>query len=330
MQLAPDRRHEPGRSALLLRRRQPQLRLARRRFFFGRNHLRPHHLGQHQVAALHRQLGEAARIVVGGRLGQRGQERRLRQGKVAGGTPEVSAGGSLHAVVAVREVDLVQVQLQDLLLAEDALDPARDDHLRELAPERAGPGEAVGKDVARKLHGDGAGALLERERPQVAPDRSRHAAPVDTAVLVEPLVLDGEERAGQLRRHGGEWHHDALFRSEARQQLAFTVENQAGLRGPMVVERVHGRAPPGHRHHSEGQERERCRGAPRGDAHTLRRRPGPDHLPRNNRPGVLPPKKHAGAELPPSGRNSQGLDRSGAGHPAPRGARVRACLRTRC
>src|SRR6202022_1029300 len=149
------------------------------------------------------QLGEAARVVIGGRLGQGGQERRLGQRQVAGGAPEVSAGGGLYAVVAVREIDLVQVQLQDLLLAEDALDPARNDHLRELAAERAGPGEAVGEDVARKLHRDRAGPLLQRERPQIAPDRSCHTAPVDAAVLVEALVLDGEERACQRRRHGG-------------------------------------------------------------------------------------------------------------------------------
>src|SRR5207237_2067545 len=110
--------------------------------------------------------------------------------------------GCFHAIVTVREIDLVQVHLEDLLLGELALDAAGDDHLRKLPPKRAGAGEAVGEYVAGELHGDGARPLAEGEAADVAPDRARHPAPVDSGVLVEAGVLAGLERGAELRGQG--------------------------------------------------------------------------------------------------------------------------------
>jgi hypothetical protein len=65
---------------------------------------------------------------------------------------EVVEGGRAHTVRAVTEVDLVHVELEDLLLVERLLQPARQHRLLQLAAD----GDVVGQeDVLGDLLGDG-------------------------------------------------------------------------------------------------------------------------------------------------------------------------------
>ena len=95
-----------------------------------------------------------------------------------------------EAVGALPEVDLVDVELEDLVLGEARLDLEGEQHLVELAGERLFLGQ---EEVARDLHGDGARALAHAARDEIGQRRPRHADVVHAAVLVEALVLGGED-----------------------------------------------------------------------------------------------------------------------------------------
>ena len=66
------------------------------------------HPAQHAVALLLHGLGGAVRAVAAGRRDDAGEHRRLGEGELHGRLVEVVAGGRLHPVVAVAEVDQVQ------------------------------------------------------------------------------------------------------------------------------------------------------------------------------------------------------------------------------
>ena len=153
------------------------------------------HEREDEVPPLPRAVGMAPRVVVRGPLQQRGEERALGHGQLRGGGAEVVPRRGLDALGPVPEVDVVQVQLEDLVLPELALDLRGHPHLEQLARQRplAG-GDALREDVPRQLHGDGAEALVVAARAHVGPGRAPHPRPVHAAVAVEALVLHGEER----------------------------------------------------------------------------------------------------------------------------------------
>lgn len=137
------------------------------------------------------------------RLGHRGEHRRLGDVDLAGRTAEVVAGRRLDAAGAVSEVDVVEVHLEDLVLAERVLDLLRDPHLEQLPGQRAPAGrQGIREDVARKLHRDGAEALVHARVADVR-DRSRDdAREVDRAVVAEPAVLHRDECIRDMRWKG--------------------------------------------------------------------------------------------------------------------------------
>ena len=140
-------------------------------------------------------FGFFAGIVARRGLGDRGQRRRLGHVEVADRLAEVALGGGLDAVGAVAEVDLVEVELEDLVLGVLLLDLAGDLGLAELPAERlVAPADVLGPDVPRQLHRDGREPLGHPHLEQVALDRAEHPEPVDPVVLVEALVLGGDER----------------------------------------------------------------------------------------------------------------------------------------
>ena len=89
------------------------------------------------------------------------------------------------------EVDRVQIGGQDLILRPLLLELPRERRLEELAADRLLAGQ-VG--VLDELLGDRRAALHRTVVRDVGPERARHAADVDAAVLVEALVLDGDDR----------------------------------------------------------------------------------------------------------------------------------------
>jgi hypothetical protein len=66
-------------------------------------------------------------------LGQGGEQRAFLQGQVLRLLAEIAAGRELDPPGAAAEINRIEVELEDLRLAQRVLDPRRHDHLADLA-----------------------------------------------------------------------------------------------------------------------------------------------------------------------------------------------------
>ena len=161
------------------------------------------HLRQHRVAALARAGRVEHRVVIGRRLRQAGQQRRLAQLQLPDRAREVDLRRGLDADRG-RALDRpvgggVEVLAEDLpaRVALGVLD--RQLRLDDLALERA---RRVGDaEVADELLGDRRAALDRLARFEVLQRGADDALGVDAAVFVEALVLDRDGGALQALRH---------------------------------------------------------------------------------------------------------------------------------
>src|SRR5450759_2902412 len=209
------------------------------------------HQLQDGVAALDGALGKAARVITPGRLGQRGDGGRLGEVDVAHRLAEVALTGRLDAVGAAPQVDLVEVELENVVLAVLRLDGPRDLGFTQLADDgllaRPLPRINVARqlpriDVARQLHGDGRESLGESAAPQVAEAGAQHADEIDAAVLVEPLVLRDDEGFPQDLRDLVDGHERAAFEAHFGHEPAVSGEELGRLARAVLVEPADGRA----------------------------------------------------------------------------------------
>ncbi len=190
-----------------------------------------------QVAALDRAGRVPPRIVPAGRLGHGGERRRLRHVQVPGGLAEVALRRRLHAERAVAEVDLVEVELEDLVLGVLRLDFPGDAGFAQLPTDGPLlPVDVFRKEVAGQLHGDGGKPLADATGQDVGLDRAGKPDPVDAVVLVEPLVLGGQEGGDDGGGHLVQADDGAAFLAEVGDEAAVGGVHLGGLVGVVAVE----------------------------------------------------------------------------------------------
>src|SRR6185436_20234061 len=131
-------------------------------------------------------IGMLHRVVDPGRWDDGGQGRGLTAGNLRRGLAEVAPGRGLDAERPGAELDQVEVQLEDPLLREMALEPAGDRELSELAP--GGPGRRE-VEVLGELLRDRRAADLELALFPVLLEGAAHRVPVDALVLPEAGIL---------------------------------------------------------------------------------------------------------------------------------------------
>jgi hypothetical protein len=198
------------------------------------------HQLQDGVAALDGALGKAARVITPGRLGQRGDGGRLGEVDVAHRLAEVALTGRLDAVGAAPQVDLVEVELENVVLAVLRLDGPRDLGFTQLADDGLLARQLPRIDVARQLHGDGRESLGESAAPQVAEAGAQHADEIDAAVLVEPLVLRDDEGFPQHLRDLVDGNERAAFEAHFGHEPAVSGEELGRLARAVLVEPADG------------------------------------------------------------------------------------------
>ena len=161
------------------------------------------HFGQHPVHAVLGQLGLGDGVVGAGGVGGAGHKGGLGHRQVLGRLAEVVPGGGLDPVGGGAEGGDVEVALEDLLLGVLLLQAEGELHLPQLAGHGALGGVAddlvvvvlqAGLDerVAHVLLGQ-RGCALTRAAGVVGHQGPHHAGGVDALVLVEALVLDGDD-----------------------------------------------------------------------------------------------------------------------------------------
>ncbi len=142
-----------------------------------------------------------------------------------------------EAVRALAEVDLVDVDLEDLVLGEFRLDLEGEQRLVQLS----GQGFLRREEkVPGHLHGDGACPLAPPPGDQIRIGRSYDADIIDAGMLVEPVVLGGEDRLLHHRRDVLDADRHAAFLAElADQDAVGGVDAQRDL-GLVVGDGVEG------------------------------------------------------------------------------------------
>ena len=183
------------------------------------------HAPQHVLLALARALRIRNRVVGGRRFWQAGEHGGLREAQLVERLAEVDLRGGGETVGALPEVDLVDVELEDLVLAQVVLDLEREQRLVELARQRLLGGE---EEIARHLHGDRARALAAAALREVGVGGARDAQIVDAGVLVEALVLGREDRLLQLLGHLLDRNQQAALFAELADQRALRRCRPAG------------------------------------------------------------------------------------------------------
>ena len=145
-----------------------------------------------------REVGQG--VVPGRRLRQAGQQAGLGQVQVARRLAEVGLCGCLDAVGQVAVVDLVQVQLQDLVLAQVARQPKGEDGFTQLTLDALGRALLRRQvKVAHELLGDGAAAGHHFAGAQVLDQGAPQGEDIEAGVAVETGVLGGDGGLAQGR-----------------------------------------------------------------------------------------------------------------------------------
>ena len=204
-----------GRAHVELRRRdRPRL---RRRHVTG-GHFRPQHCA-HPPA---RQIEVLGRVVARRRLQQPGQHRRLPRREVLRLAVEVMQRGGAQTVSVVPEIGVRQVALENLVLGQPGFEPEGDQRFARLAAKR------LLRRKERKLGellGDRA-ATFGASAGQIAPRSASDPARIDSPMVIEAPVLDGDEGVDDVRRQLGDLHRLVDDRSGARDRRAVGSEQR--------------------------------------------------------------------------------------------------------
>ncbi len=140
--------------------------------------------------------------------------------------PEVAPRRRLGAIQAVAEVHLVEIQLEDASLGKLPLEVRGDQQLLDLSRKRLlGGQEALTGELLRNR----AAALDGAAVPKVRHRRRDDAHEIEAVMLVEPLILDGDDRVLQVGRDPIERHADPLLLVNRERQSIVGIEDSGGL-----------------------------------------------------------------------------------------------------
>ena len=176
------------------------------------------HIGTTQQGARH----VVDRIAGGRKFRQRCQHRALGLGQLVQGLAVIELGGSGNAVGAIAEETLVEVKLEDLVLAQRILDAEGEEDLGQLA--RIGDFRAQ-EELPGHLLGDRAatGHMLAAGRCD-QPHRTQDAGDIDAGMTVEIRVFRRQHRIFEAIRHIAHVDGDAPCFAECGHQLAIRRE----------------------------------------------------------------------------------------------------------
>ena len=138
----------------------------------------------------------AQRVVIGRRLRQAGEQRRLRERELRRRPGEVRLRCGLHAVRLLAVEHGVQVGVEHLRLRPPVRELVGEAALLELSPDRPLAAEV---EVAHELLRQRRAALCDARGRHVGDGGTQHCDPVRAALLVEAPVLDRDGRLRELR-----------------------------------------------------------------------------------------------------------------------------------
>ena len=189
------------------------------------------HAVQHVVLALAGAFRMAVGRVAAGRLGQTGQNGAFGQIQIFNRFIEVVLGRRLDPVGPVPQVDLVQIKIEYILLAEGLGDPIGQDGLLEFALVAALRGQEKGFG---DLLGDGAAALDDLAGFDIFEKCPHNTDKIDAPVFVETRIFRRQEGFHEHVGHGFQGQDDAALFVELGDFLSVIGIDHRNGRRPVV------------------------------------------------------------------------------------------------
>ena len=185
------------------------------------------HAFEHVGEALAGALRITVRAKIGRALGHRRKHRAFSDVELRCGLLEIAACRHVDAPGAAAEVDRVDVDLENLVLAERLVDARGHDHLADLA---LVADVVTDQKILGDLLGDGRAALRPPGLCDVGDEGADQAALVDALVLIEALVFRGNESVRNIVGKLRERHPLAALigLKQLGEFLALAVEYHAG------------------------------------------------------------------------------------------------------
>ncbi len=183
-----------------------------------------------QGAKIGRALNLSCRRIIRRRLDEAGEHRGFDQCYVARGFTEIALGRRFDAEGARAEINAVEVDLEDLVLAQLVLEPHRKHRFFELA--LVGTLRRQEGDFGELL-GDCRTALDDAVRLHVGHECAAHTDEVDGAMVIVSMILDREDGERQVARHLRERDEAAVRQASCADLLAVHVED--GVRRGLLV-----------------------------------------------------------------------------------------------
>ncbi len=180
------------------------------------------HCHQHGLGAALGAVRVAARREPRRRLDETRKHGGLGDLHLAGGLAEIALRRGIDAVGAGAEIDAVEIKLEDLVLAEFPLQPDRQHHFLQLAPDRALLGQ---EQVLGELLGEGRAALRDAAMQHVGGHGAHEPDRIDAEMAVEAAVLDGDEGTRQIGRQVLESDGGAVHFAAGGKRLAVEADD---------------------------------------------------------------------------------------------------------
>ena len=212
-------------------------------------------------------LGLSERRIVAWRLGQAGQQGYFPQIQLRRFFTEIGSGRRLHAVGPFAEIDFIEIDEQDIFLAQQPLKTKGKDRFGGLAQITFFTGEQQG---AGNLLGDGRPALAASAGAEVVESGPGNRPSVQAGMLPEAAVLGGDKGGRQKRRHGCYRDDYPEFPGNGIDGAVVAIQHQGGDLGMVIMDRadIGQRGKPG-QHQAKQQGGCCCGGQQYGDQRSL-------------------------------------------------------------
>ena len=175
------------------------------------------HLAQDRLLTLLVVLPVIERVIIRGQVRDADDRGALGKRQLRHVLAEIGLRRGLHTEAALAEVHGVEVPLHDLLLIVLLLKLQCGEYLRELALDRD---LFLTGQVLYELLGDGRAAVAALAAGEDRDERTGSAVPVNALVLIEALVLDGDQRLFHIPRDLVIVDPDAVLLAGERGELA--------------------------------------------------------------------------------------------------------------
>ena len=136
------------------------------------------------------------------------------------------------------EVNLIEVALQDLFLAEVLLNLLGQEGFLYFALVTSLLGKV---ELSSQLHGDGAGPLLDSSGPIISQGCPSNAPVVNALVLIEASVFNGDDGLSNVFSEIFKLHRFVVFSKESRHQFAVGTQDSGDFTFLASAQLRHGR-----------------------------------------------------------------------------------------